>query len=270
MNNTWKNFKNRAQEKGTVWALRFIFLTLPGRILDELIIFRKKDMLLSEDETHLVDLPSHSIESNRRLWNGWDWSDGGEEWTSDSLSSKGLDPVRWKTTLINEMLKKYIKTDSNTLEIGPGGGRWTDELQRLVKHLIIADISKKCLDICKERFKLKNNIEYKLIKTRLDFIHNNTIDFVWSYDVFVHINPSDVERYIEDIERVLKPGGYAVIHHAGNYSLYTRKQESWRAYLGKKQFANLVAKHGMNVLEQNESLVHLPGDVITVFAKQPN
>ena len=266
----WKKFRNRTQEKGIRWAIKFIFLRLPGRILDEFTILNKKNILLSEDEKHLVDLPSHSIESNRRIWNSWDWSDRGEEWTYDSQKYKGVDPIRWKTILKNEMLLKYIKNDSTTLEIGPGGGRWTEELQKLVKDLIIADISKKCLDICKERFKSKSNIEYNLIDKRLDFIEDNTIDYVWSYDVFVHINPSDVERYIEDIQRVLKPGGCAVIHHSGTYPLYKGNKEAWRAYLGKKQFANLVTKHGMKIIEQNETLVHLPGDVITVFAKQPN
>ena len=264
----WKKFKNRTQEKGIGWAIGFIFLRLPGRILDEFTILSKKGTLLSEDENRLVDLPSHSIDANRRMWNSWDWSDGGEEWTCDSQRYTGLDPIEWKNNLINKMLLKYIKRDSTILEIGPGGGRWTAELQKLAKHLIIADISIKCLDICKERFKSKTNIEYKLIDKSIDFIDGLTIDFVWSYDVFVHINPSDIERYLEDIQRVLKLGGRAIIHHSGTYPLYKGNKDAWRTYLGRKQFAKLLSKYGMNLIEQNEKLVHLPGDVITVFTKQ--
>ena len=267
--NYLKKFISRTKKKGAGWAIDFIFLRLPGRILDEFTILKKKDILLSENENCFVDLPSHSIESNRRMWNNWDWSDEGEEWTYDAQEYKDEDPVKWKTTLINEMMLKYIKNESTILEIGPGGGRWTVELQKLAKNLIIADISKKCLDICKKRFKSKTNIKYELIDKRLDFIQNNTLDFVWSYDVFVHINPSDVDRYIKDIERILKIGGYAVIHHSGTYPLYKGKKEAWRAYMGRKQFANLVKKYGMKVIEQNETLVHLPGDVITTFTKQP-
>jgi len=128
---------------------------------------------------------------------------------------------------------------------------------------------KNVLIFVKKRFKSKTNIKYELIDKRLDFIQNNTLDFVWSYDVFVHINPSDVDRYIKDLERILKIGGYAVIHHSGTYPLYKGKKEAWRAYMGRKQFANLVKKYGMKVIEQNETLVHLPGDVITTFTKQP-
>ena len=201
------------------------------------------------------------------MWNSWDWSDEGEEWTFDSQKYKELDPIKWKTTLINEILFKYIKKDSTVLEIGPGGGRWTVELQKLAQNLIIADISKKCLDICKERFKSLKNIEYRLIDTRLDFIENDSIDHVWSYDVFVHINPSDVKNYIEDIKRILNPGGLAIIHHAGKYDFYKGKSDAWRAYLGKKEFANLVTKHGLKMIEQNEDLVHLHGDVISIFVK---
>ena len=264
----WKKFKKKTQEEGIRWAIGFIFLRLPERILDEFMILNKKNILLSEDENDLVDLPSHSIKSNRRIWNHWDWSEGGEEWTYDSQKYKDLDPIEWKTNLINKTLLKYIKNGSTALEIGPGGGRWTKELQKYVKNLLIADISKKCLDICKERFKSKNNIEYNLIDKRLDFIDDNTIDFVWSYDVFVHINPTDVENYLEDIQRILKLGGIAIIHHSGTFPLYKGNKDAWRAYLGRKKFANMVTKNRMEIIVQNETLVYLPGDVITVFTKQ--
>jgi hypothetical protein len=29
----------------------------------------------------------------------------------------------------------------------------------------------------------------------------------------------------------------------------------------------MVAKHGMKLVEQNEDLVHIPGDIISVFTK---
>lgn len=162
---------------------------------------------------------------------------------------------------------KYIKRGSTILEIGPGAGRWTEILQTLASRLIIADISEKCLDLCRERFKTHYNIEYNLIEGRLNFIDNDSIDYIWAYDVFVHINPTDVERYIEDFQRILKLGGCAIIHHSGTYSWEQRRRESSRSYVSGNLFAHLVAKHGMKMIEQNDTLVHKPGDLISVFIK---
>ena len=40
------------------------------------------------------------------------------------------------------------------------------------------------------------------------------VDRVWSFDVFVHTLAEDIEPYVAEITRVLKPGGRAIIHHA--------------------------------------------------------
>ena len=40
------------------------------------------------------------------------------------------------------------------------------------------------------------------------------IDVVWSFDSVVHIAPADIQSYLQHIQRVLKSGGVAVLHHA--------------------------------------------------------
>lgn len=102
------------------------------------------------------------------------------------------------------MMIKYLNEISTTLEIGPGAGRWTEILQKKAYKTIIADISEECIRICKDRFQEYSNIEYYLIRdSRLNFIANQSIDYIWSYDVFVHINPTDTEQYIADFQRIL-------------------------------------------------------------------
>jgi len=131
----------------------------------------------------------------------------------------------------------------------------------------VTDISQRCLDLCKDRFKSKNNLEFKLINNRLDFLDGNSIDFIWSYDVFVHVNPSDIEKYIEDFFRILKPGGIAVIHHSGKYSEYKNINKSWRTSMGSNQFSELVNKYKMKIVSQDKKLTVMRGDVISIFMK---
>ena len=251
------------KEKGIFWTLSYVIgYTIRNRFLDNLS--KKK---LNEGK-ELIDLPSHSVNANKKLWNDYyDWSESGEEWTQEVKKYKGIDPEKWKKELINNMIHKYIKNNSTVLEIGPGGGRWTSILKEISNNLILADISPKCLDICKEKFEDFKHIKYNLIEKNLEFLDNSSIDYVWSYDVFVHINPSTIKNYILDFKRILKPNGIAIIHHSGKYSDYSNPEEGWRAFFGKDEFEKLVKENNMKIIEQNLELPHLPGDVITVISK---
>jgi 2-polyprenyl-3-methyl-5-hydroxy-6-metoxy-1,4-benzoquinol methylase len=213
-----------------------------------------------------LDLPSHTIKENKNLWDNYDWSRLGEEWTLHAKLHKGIDPDAWKLSIINGIMLKYIKGGSTILEIGPGAGRWTETLASLADSLILVDISKKCLELCKERFKNHHNVKYDLTEGTLDFIQDNSVDYIWSYDVFVHINPKDIRSYLHDIQRILKPRGYSIIHHSGQYDTKTR-EKGFRSYMTGELFASWVNENGMKLVEQNRELVHIPGDIITVFCK---
>jgi len=218
-----------------------------------------------------LDNPKNTIDFHRKMWDNYDWSQGGEEWTQVAKKARGLDPLKWKQEIINKLMLKYIRKDSIILEIGPGAGRWTTELINIAHRLILADISKTCLKICKKKFKDFSNIEYHYIDKRLDFLEDNSIDYVWSYDVFVHINPADVANYVEDFERILKPGGIAIINHTGALSGYEsgyKKEFHLRSEMDEKIMSQVVSNYKMIMLEQNYDIgVAHPGDLVSVFAK---
>jgi ubiquinone/menaquinone biosynthesis C-methylase UbiE len=236
-------------------------------VIDRCIYWKARN-LLSTNKKIMLNLPSHTIAENMHRWDNYDWSNRGEEWTAEVKMCKGLDPNQWKQLLINDMMLKYFKRGSTILEIGPGAGRWTEKLLLLAKKLILVDISQKCLDICQERFRTYSNIDYFLVERRLDFIDSASIDYIWSYDVFVHINPSDIEQYIRDFYRILRPGGCAIIHHTGQYpSDHLTRRISFRSYMNGDLFAHLITRYGMVLIEQNDTLPHVPYDLISVFTK---
>ncbi len=92
---------------------------------------------------------------------------------------------------------------------------------------------------------------------------------VWSFDAFVHIAPIHVAGYLGEIARVLKPGGVAIVHHAGR-SARPRKP-SWRSPMTAALFANLAHECGLVVERQFDSWdggrfdVRSAGDVISVL-----
>ena len=112
------------------------------------------------------------------------------------------------------------------------------------------------------------------------------VDYLWSYDCFVHIGPEDTAGYLRDIHRVLKPGGEAVIHHAGRnhrmlavdgmrqfgplaLSLYNRfsvgewtTTDGWRSAMSKERFAQLARQAGLEVVRQQQDFG--PGNAFAV------
>jgi ubiquinone/menaquinone biosynthesis C-methylase UbiE len=159
-----------------------------------------------------------TIEQNYKVWNSdHAWAKDGDEW-SDQAAYCGQPYERWKAALIEHLMLPYISGDSHVLEIGPGHGRWTKLYVNKVKHVGLVDLSPSCIERCKQMFHSFDHIDYFVNDgTTLRFISDETIDFVWSYDVFVHIERAETKRYIAEFARVLRDGGTAVIHHPNSH-----------------------------------------------------
>ena len=201
---------------------------------------------------------------NYEYWQRWDWSRRGEEWT---LSED------WKRSLIDDVMRKHIKPGGTVVEIGPGAGRWTEALQTIAGRLIVVDLSDRCIELCRQRFSGASNIEFHVNDGRsLDAVASGSVDAVWSFDVFVHVAAPDVAAYVEAIARCLRPGGRAVIHHAGAGGARDAADVGMRGDMTAAQFAALVRRHGLTLVEQFDSWgpggrhqVPWKWDVVSVF-----
>lgn len=76
------------------------------------------------------------------------------------------------------------------------------------------------IEFCKSRFKEFDHIQYIVNDgSSLTGVADTSLDLVWSYDSFVHMEPRIIQSYFHEISRVLQPGGKAIIHHAGRLHL---------------------------------------------------
>lgn len=204
----------------------------------------------------------HSADDNRGVWSTWDWSRGGDEWNDTD------DPELWKATLIDEVLLPYLGDAQAVLEIGPGAGRWSEVIAPRVERLVVVDVTPRALELTRERLGDPAGVEYVLSDGgTFASVHDASIDFVWSFDVFVHIAPLDVASYVAEIARVLRPGGGAVVHHSGAL----QRSPGWRSPMSGPLFARLAGERGLEVERQFDSWsggrfgVRTNGDVITVL-----
>jgi len=203
----------------------------------------------------------NSVASQRAIWDSWNWRQQGEEWTA----SPG-----WKKSIVQNFISRFIPNESRVLEIGPGAGRWTEYLIPLSSTLHLVDLSQSCIDQCKGRFGFDSRVEFHVNNgSDLACIVDASIERIWSFDCFVHIDPPVVKKYVDECARVLTGGGIAIIHHGS-----TGKMEGWRSRLTKDQMLGFIRDAGMEVLEsvdswrvEGEQFNAGYGDSVTVFQK---
>ena len=90
---------------------------------------------------------------------------------------------------------------------------------------------------------------FRIRDANIGFIPDKTIDAIWSFDVFVHINPDDTDRYLSEFKRVLVRGGIAVIHHPRDGGLHGGCRSRMTAQL----FTGLLEKNGLPLVRQLDS-----------------
>jgi len=186
----------------------------------------------------------HSSDENRAVFTAWEFAQGGDEWNDSD------EPERWKATLIDEVLLAGLGDAESVLEIGPGAGRWSEVLQPRAKRLVLVDVTPRALELTRERLGDVANVEFILSDGgTFAAVEASSVDFVWSFDAFVHIAPLDVASYVSEVARVVRPGGSAVIHHSGAW----RRSLGWRSPMTAVLFAQLAREQGLEVERQFDS-----------------
>jgi ubiquinone/menaquinone biosynthesis C-methylase UbiE len=129
--------------------------------------------------------------------------------------------------LDREVFTPFLGTPGTIVEIGPGAGRFTEVLLPKCQKLIAVDTSPTMIELLKERFADESKIEYHLSKGKgLPEIPDASVDAAFSYGVFVHLQHWDIFNYLQELNRVLKPGGKALIQHSNTFS-----ELGWKEFL---------------------------------------
>lgn len=146
----------------------------------------------------------------------------GDEWTLEDVSANGsttyglpLDEVKnFDKFLMEKLLQPYLGSKQKAgLEIGPGGGRLTNLLLNFTEELHAVDASENMLKHLKQRFNQQPNL-----RTYLSDGYNlpdlPRIDYVISFDVFVHFEPRLIFWYLQQMKQILTSGGTGIIHYS--------------------------------------------------------
>ena len=120
----------------------------------------------------------------------------------DVLRLTGAYSARQVTTALD------LQPTDRVLELGCGVGRIGHLLAPKVAHWEGADISANMLRVAKERLAAHGNVGFtELARTSLAPIADASMDKAYCVAVFIHMDKEDFYLYLEELARVVKPGG---------------------------------------------------------------
>ncbi len=150
------------------------------------------------------------------------WSRYPREWERDAALSLGGETLgeEWGgpefADLIVELVEPYLGADVDVLELGCGGGKFSQRLAPRCRSLLCTDISAEMIKHTRStlgRRGLDENVDYRVLNG-VDFngVPDESVDFIFSYDVQLHLQPENVFSYMCDARRVLRDNGMFMLH----------------------------------------------------------
>jgi ubiquinone/menaquinone biosynthesis C-methylase UbiE len=127
----------------------------------------------------------------------------------------------WKHVPFDALIDFEGLRDKNVLEIGVGCGSHAELLARHARSFTGIDLTEYAATCTSKRLQLKG---LKGVITRMDAekmsFPDGAFDFIWSWGVIHH--SADTRHVLQEMHRVLKPGGRAVVmvYHRSFYNYY--------------------------------------------------
>jgi SAM-dependent methyltransferase len=198
---------------------RLLARALPEPMVTRLVGLRNRGKARATD----------NVGYNRELW---DWY--ADRWKDDPRFRRDeadvLDPSmsdeerfavlgnEWGTSaevdrVVADFIEPFVTPESVAGEIGVGGGRVAAKVVDLVGELWGFDISAGMLERAREHLGERPGIHFELLDgARLPEHASQRFDFLYSFDVFVHLDLHTIWKYLNEVARALRPGGRAFLH----------------------------------------------------------
>lgn len=150
----------------------------------------------------------------------------------------------------------YVNPDHTAIEIGPGGGRWTRYMLGF-GTLHAVDYHHRLLRELTRSFRAPHLQTIKNNGADFPGVPDKSVDFIFSFGVFVHLDANIIAAYLREMHRVMKPGAFAVIQYSDKNKQQARETGESFADTTPEIIRPLVAdaRHQM-VEEDTESLPH--------------
>lgn len=156
---------------------------------------------------------SSNVDINQAVNEERFWDYYVQKWEkSEELNKAKYVGIEWQySEEFIALLKKYASSEKEALEVGCGGGRVTATGVKLFKHVCAADLSEQMLRKCREALTESAISFHKLDGITLNGFADESLDFVYSHDVFVQLSSIQIFLYFIEFHRVLRKGGEGLV-----------------------------------------------------------
>ncbi len=228
--------------------------------------YLRKPYLCINDFIHPMPAKQSNVEYNRALWNRYarSWNKKNAYIENECINDEGrIDYLQYlgdewgnvddTQQVIDDYISPYLSVNKIVAEIGVGGARIASKTVTQVKELHCFDISAEMLKKAKKTLSNHANVYFTLLQQpQFPDECNEKFDFLYSFDVFVHIDLHTIWKYFQEINRVLKPGGRAFIHTTN-----VTAPDGWEKFSSQDQFSV-------------EGLYFISPEIIHLFAQKSN
>lgn len=173
----------------------------------------------------------------------------GDRW-GDPETEEALLEVR------RRFVEPYVRPGLDVLEIGSGGGRWTQYLLPAARRLVSVELNPESFDHLRRRFpRHADRMElYRTSGYEMAGVPDASIDLVFTFDVLVHVEPEGIGGYLLEIERVLRPGGRAVVHYGDKRKPVAAENPGF-SDMDRARMEGLLAATRLRVLDHDEDVM---------------
>ncbi|HEX3666328.1 MAG TPA: class I SAM-dependent methyltransferase [Rhizomicrobium sp.] len=161
----------------------------------------------------------------------------------DPNSYPPLLPIR------DRWLLPYIRPKKTALEIGPGGGRWTRYLLP-VRRLYAVDHYPELLAELRRNFPQSHIVPVLNNGTDFPGVPAKSVDFVFSFGVFVHLDAAIIRSYLENLHMVIRPRAQLVVHYSDKNKPLARQNEGFSDN-DPERMRMIVEEAGYHILEEH-------------------
>lgn len=166
----------------------------------------------------------------------------GLEWGDPEVSP----PLKY---VRDHFLMPYLSPNASVVEIGPGGGRWTRYMLN-AKQVYAVDYHQELLNELKSNFDANNIIYVKNNGDDFPNIQDGSIDFVFSFGTFVHLDIDIIDRYLRNMRPLLNHDSNVVIQYSDKTKPLGKNNKEFSENDPDKMRA-LILSHGYLIHEED-------------------
>jgi phospholipid N-methyltransferase len=143
----------------------------------------------------------------------------------------------------------YVDVGHVAVEIGPGGGRWTRYLLAF-RTLYVVDYYAELLAELRRHYNRPNLMFTKNNGTDFPGIEPGTVDFLFSFGTFVHLEADLIEQYLANMKAILKPGANVVIQYSDKTKIMAQLNDEFSDNTPERM-RRMVETAGYRIVEED-------------------